>query len=244
MKSRWLMLTGLMVALTALPVFSNDDFSNNFGVVDQKSLDAMTQDFGAAVGAGSFHTGQALGFPLGFDVGVHVAAVGVQDENTILKDDKSTLLSKWIQAEVGLPARINVIARAGQIEDADAFGGGLRVGILKSNVPGLPSLSLTGLYTQASHDLFDAKTFSANAVLSFEVPFIHPYIGAGYDQTELELNDDPMVPASARALDSSEGGTRFEAGINLSLIPFTYITLAGGIANGEEMYHGGIGAKF
>ncbi|MCG3205458.1 MAG: hypothetical protein KCHDKBKB_02179 [Elusimicrobia bacterium] len=227
----------------AMPL-SADDFSNNFSIVNQTNLDALTKDFGAAVGAGSFHNGKSLGFPLGFDVGVHVAAVGVKDENAILKDDGSSLLSKWAQVEVGLPARINVIGRYGQIEDADVIGGGLRIGLFTPSVPGLPAVSLTALYNQASHDLFDANTLSANAVLSFDIPFIHPYIGAGYDVTELELTDDPIVPVGARNLDSSESGYRVEAGINISLIPFTYLNLGAGLANGEELYHGGFGVKF
>ena len=242
MKSRFFAMLGMSVVFFS-PVQA-DDFSNNFGGVTQASLDALTKDFSAAVGAGSYHTGEALGFPLGFDIGVHAAVVGVKDENTILRDDGSTLTSGWVQAEVGLPLRLNVVGRLGKIQDADAFGGGLRLGIFKSAVPGIPSLSVTGLYTQSTHDMFDAKTLTGNLVLSFAVPFIHPYIGVGVDHTKLEVSDDPAIPAGSRNLDSSEDSTRIEAGINLSLIPFTYITLGGGFANGEELYHAGLGAKF
>lgn len=243
MKARWLSLAVMTLLVSSAHVWA-DDIDNNFSSLTQSSLDAFTQDFGAAIGAGSFHTGKALGFPLGFDVGAHVGAVGVQDEDGVLKDDGSTLISKWVQAEVGLPARLNVILRGGKIEDANAYGGGLRLGLLKSAVPGIPSISLTGLYTKSDHDLFDADTISANAVLSFAVPFIHPYVGVGYDHTKIDVSDDPANPAGIRGLDATEGVTRVEAGVNLSLIPFTYLTLGGGIANGEKLLHGGFGVQF
>ncbi len=221
-----------------------DHFSNNIGVIDQQSVDALTKDLGSAIGAGSFHTGKALGFPLGFDVGVHVPVVGVKDEDKVLKDDGSTLVAKWAQAEVGLPFHLNLIGRYGKIEDANAYGGGLRWGILNPSIPGIPAISIAGLYTKATHDDFDAETFSGNVALSFDVPFIHPFIGAGYDHTKLDISDSAPVTAAQKSLSGTQDGYRVEGGINLSLIPFTYITLAGGMANSEAFYHAGLGVNF
>jgi hypothetical protein len=39
-------------------------------------------------------------------------------------------------------------------------------------------------------------------------------------------------------------GTRIEAGINLSLIPFTYLQLGGALVNGDMGYNAGFGVKF
>jgi opacity protein-like surface antigen len=243
MKLRMLISTVALLVVTQSHLRA-DDFSNNFAGVTQTSLDAFTKDFGAAMGGGSFHTGKALGFPIGFDIGVDVPVIGVKDEDSILKDDGSTLIGKWAHVEVGLPAKINLIGRVGKIEDANAYGGGLRVGLFSSAVPGIPSVSLSGLYGKATHDYFDATTISGNVCLSFEIPFIHPYIGAGVDRTKVDVNAHAGVPPASSNLDSSQTGYRVEAGVNLSLIPFTYITLGGGVANGEKMYHAGAGVKF
>lgn len=225
-----------------------DDFDNNFTAnLNQMALDELAKDIGATMGGGSFHTGKALGFPLGFDVGVHVPVVGVSDDNVILKDDGSTTHAMWGQAEVGLPAKLNLIARVGKYEDADLIGGGLRYGILSPSLPGLPAISISGLYSALDHDFFKAKTYSANLSVSFEIPVIHPYIGGGYDFTSVEPQTAAFATAPtnvSRSLEGEGSGYRAEVGVNLSMIPFTYITLAAGLANGNETYHAGAGVKF
>ena len=225
-----------------------DELKNNFQAnIDQTSLNALANDIGAVMGGGSFHEGKALGFPLGFDVGVHVPVVGIQSDNKILKDDVSTVQALWGQAEVGLPGRINVIGRVGKLYDANLIGGGLRVGLLTPSVPAVPALSVSALYSKLKHDFIDLSTLSVNAVVSIDLPFIHPYVGVGYDRTKLEPTAAAfvIVPASvSRNLEGKADGYRAEAGINLSIIPFTYLTLGGGLANGRKMVHAGAGVRF
>jgi hypothetical protein len=229
-----------LAAVLTLMIFSSvraDEFSDNFAAnLDQKTLDALAADIGALVGGPSFHQGKALGFPLGIDLGVHAAFVGVDSDDKILRDNGSTAHSGWVQAEYGLPGRINLIGRVGQLYQADLYGGGLRWGIFSSVVPGIPSVSISGLYAKAKHDLFSAETYSGNLVASFDIPFIHPYIGAGYDSTK--LNPD------GSALNGKGGGARLEAGLNLSIIPFTYLSVGGGVANRRKLGHAGLGVKF
>ncbi len=223
-------------ALSFLPVLRADDISDNFNT-SQQGLDALTEDLGTAVGAGSFHHGKALGFPIGIDIGFHVPVVSVQNDNVTLRDNDDKFSASWIQAEVGLPMNINVIARGGQVFDADMIGGGLKIGLFKSSLPGIPSVSISGLYSKLDHDLFDMETYTGNAVLSFDLPFVDPYVGVGYDSSKLEAKVTG-VP------DGEAGTTRAELGVNLAVIPFTYISLAAGTANSESFYHGGVGFRF
>ena len=131
------------------------------------------------MGGGSFHQGKALGFPARHRrravhaVGDRFCAQGFH----LTRDDHSTLGAGWVQAEVGLPANINIIARGGDFVDAKMYGGGVRVGLLTPSVPLTPAISVTALYDKLNHDYVDAHTWSANAVLSVDVPFIHPYLG-------------------------------------------------------------------
>jgi hypothetical protein len=220
--------------LAAVPAAA-DHFSDNFADhTDSKSLEALTRDLGALMSAGSFHDGKALGFPLGLDIGGHVSFLDVDPENRILRDNGSTEQSQAIQLVYGLPKRINLIARVGAIENADVVGGGLRWGVIKSDTMAAPSVALSVLYNRAEHELFEANQFSGNLVASFDVPFIHPYVGAGLDRTELD--------GGGRT--TKQNGYRVEAGINLSVIPFTYLTAGGGIANGRKMGHLGLGVRF
>jgi hypothetical protein len=226
----------LFLALAPATSARADNFSDNFpAAMDQTAIDALAEDLGTLMGGSSFHEGKALGFPLGFDLGIHVPVAGVSDNDTVLRDNGSTARAHWLQAEYGLPGRINIIGRVGEMEDADLIGGGLRWGAFVSSVPGVPSVSVSALYGKFKHDLFDGETISGNVVASFEVPFIHPYIGAGYDKTSL----DP----DGSALDGDAEGYRVEAGINISIIPFTYVTLGGGLANGEKLGHLGLGVR-
>lgn len=214
-----------------------DVFSDNFAAnLNQKTLDALAGDIGALVGGPSFHHGKALGFPIGIDVGVHAAFAGVDKEDKILRDNGATAHSGFVQAEYGLPGRINVLGRIGKLYDADVYGGGLRWGVFTSDVPGLPSVSLSALYDQVKRGLFDAETYSGNLVASFDIPFIHPYIGVGYDATK--VNPD------GSALNGKSAGTRLEAGVNLSIIPFTYLSIGGGLANNRRLGHAGLGVRF
>lgn len=248
MNRRIIIGLALVSMLLGPSVLRADDLKNNFqNNLNQQAIDALTQDLGAMVSGGSFHTGKALGFPIGIDVGVHANMVGVQDENAILRDDGSSWGAAFVQGEVGLPFRFNVIGRAGSLGEDTVYGGGLRYGILDPSVPGLPSLSITALYNTMDTDYFSFSNTSFNAALSFDIPIIRPYIGVGYDLNSLDVESAAYVGAPGSAtpnLESSESGYRAEAGLNLSIIPFTYITLGAGLANGEEMYHAGLGVTF
>jgi hypothetical protein len=242
------LVTALILVLAFIPSIKADDISDNFTAnLNDAALDALAQDLGTIVGSGSFHHGKALGFPLGFDVGVHVPVVGIQNEDVILRDNGSNTSATWGQIEVGLPMKLNVIARGGKVQDADMIGGGLRLGLFSSSLPGIPSVSVSALYSQLDHDYFDMKTYSGNAVLSFDLPFVDPYIGAGYDSSELEPTSRAYVgatPGTSTSLKGKSSGLRTELGINLHVIPFTYINAGIGTANGETTYHGGAGVRF
>lgn len=247
MKRRKVALVSFLVLGGLSPLLAND-ISNNFRLhINQDTLDNLAKDLGALMGGGSFHEGSMLGFPFGFDLGVHVPVIRIEDNNPILVDDGTSVQALWGQAEIGLPAQINLIGRVGKAFDADLYGGGLRVGLINPLTPGVPSLSLTGLYGRMKHEFFNLDTVSANVVLSIDLPFIHPYIGGGYDRSNLKLHGSAYegVPAGvSRDLEGEANGYRAEGGINLSIMPFTYINLGMGLANDKKTYHAGAGVRF
>ena len=226
-------------ALLAVPLAVRaSDFSNNSAAnLNSTAFDALAKDLGALVGGGTFHSGESLGFPVGFDIGYHIDGTDTDSKDVILRDDHKFATANWVQAEIGLPAKLGVIGRYGKIYSADVYGGGLRYGLFKSDVPGLPSISISALYHQLNDDALKGRFLTGNLVASFDVPILHPYIGGGYDNSHIESK-------GAGSVKGDGSGYRAEAGVNLSLIPFTYITIGGGVANGQKMGHAGAGIRF
>jgi hypothetical protein len=224
-----------------------DEVSDNLAAhLNGSSLDALAKDLGALVGVSSFHHGKALGFPLGFDLGGHGARVGIANDDKVLRDNGSTAQALSAQGEYGLPGGVNLLGRYGKTNGTEFYGGGLRYGLYSGHVPAIPSVSIAGLYDKVRHAMLDATVYTANIVASFDVPFIHPYLGVGYDATELRVKDN-VAAASGTTVETRDGGAhgyRFEAGINISLIPFTYLSAGGGWANGHQLAHLGLGARF
>ena len=225
--------------LFAFPLLAGaSEFSDNAAAnLNSTAFDALAKDLGALVGGGTFHSGESLGFPVGFDIGYHVDGTDLDNKDVILRDNHSFATANWVQAELGLPAKLGVIGRYGKIYSADVYGGGLHYGLLKSDVPGVPSISISALYHQLNDDTLKGRFLSGNLVASFDVPILHPYLGAGYDNSHIETKGSGSIKGDAN-------GYRVEAGLNLSLIPFTYITLGGGVANGQKMGHAGAGIRF
>lgn len=225
---------------------SADDFSDNLAAhLDKPALDALAQDVGALVGGSSFHSGKTLGFPLGVDLGIHESVAGLNPDDAILRDNRSTDNALSVQAEYGLPGNLNLLGRYGRLHDANFVGGGLRVSLWKSQAPFIPDLSVTGLYDRLGHTDFHAHVYTANFVASFDIPFIHPYLGIGYDSTQLDVKGRVAPPSGSANARSGHGNEyRAEAGVNLSLIPFTYISLGGGLTNGRKLGHVGLGVRF
>ncbi|MBN1622209.1 MAG: hypothetical protein JW871_06425 [Endomicrobiales bacterium] len=247
---RKMLLSAICLTVGVNLVFAGnpfDEFQSQLAgqvkAIAEERLDEFAKDLGALLGGGCFHQGKALGIP-GFDVGIHIPAVKVNDDNIIIKQaDFDTVLLPILQAELGLPAKIDLIARFTSYNDSTMIGAGVRYGIFKSAIPGLPCLSVQAVYNQldvsAGVNKFKATTLSASGVVSFNLPVITPYAGIGMDSTK--INPDSTIISDA---EGSATGFRVEAGVNVSLVPLTYIQLGGSMANGNIGYTAGLGLKF
>ncbi len=234
------------VAASAFAANPFDEFKGQLSgqteTIIQTRLDNFTKDVGYLMGGGAFHQGKALGFP-GFDVGVRFVAKNTDKDNTIIKAaGLDTIGLPIIQAEIGLPAKIDIFGRVMSYTDASMVGGGIRYGIIKGSLPVMPSISIQGmvnnLTVSAGANKFTASCMSVDAMASFNIPIVDPYIGVGMDQTEVKA-DSSITDLKGKATTS-----RVEAGINLTLFPFTYAQLGGVLINGEIGYTAGLGVKF
>ncbi|MCK9583245.1 MAG: hypothetical protein M0Q46_06515 [Endomicrobiales bacterium] len=223
-----------------------DQFNNALsGVpssVAQKNLDNFAKDFGVLLGGGSYHQAKVLGFP-GLDIGIHVPIIKTSDENTIVKaSNVDNMFLPILQAEIGLPAKFDLIGRFVSYENSTLIGGGVRYGIIKSALPVVPNVSVQAIYTQFEASVgvnkFKADDIGVNALASFDLPVITPYVGLGY-------NSINVIPdSSITNLTSKVNIVRIEGGINLALLPATYLQLGANSVDGRIGYVLGLGAKF
>ena len=207
--------------------------------VIQTRLDSFAKDLGVLLGGGSFHQGKSLGFP-GFDVGIHVPFVKVKNEDVLM--NANLLALPILQAEIGLPAKFDLIARYATDNNSSFIGMGLRYGIINNSLPGLPSLSIQAvsntLNVNAGVNKLKATTMSAACIFSINLPIITPFAGVGIDNTEVTPD------STITKLIGKSSSMRFEVGANLTLFPFTYIQFGGVLVNGDINPSAGFGIKF
>lgn len=220
-------------------------FSNVFGgglddivgfVQSGSPADAFAKDFGCMMAGGAFHQGSNLGLP-GFDVGIHMPMKKPNTDNLIATNAGLEMMAlPWVQLEMGLPFKLDLIVRGFSGTGLSYSGFGVRYGIFKSKLPLVPSVSAAVLSSSFKHTDFEATTMSGNVVVSFKIPLLSPYICVGSDQATAKF--------TASGIEGKGSSTRIEAGINMGLIPLTYLHVGGGMVNGDMMYSGGFGLKF
>lgn len=242
-----------IIFVTFSPVFGADAFdkfsdqiTNVIVTVAQENLDNFTSDLGAVMCAGSYHHGKTVGFP-GLDIGVHVPVKSVNDKDKIVKAaDMSYIAFPVGQLEIGLPGSMDLLLRFASAYNANLAGGGLRYGILRNAMPFLPNIS--GQFTFSSLT-FDSKAAKFKAtgtdvafLASFNIPVIDPYIGVGFYSASVE--PDATINTPQPGMKGSASGMRAEAGVNISLIPLTYLQIGGAMANGDIGGTVGLGMRF
>lgn len=223
-----------------------DDFKN---FVRKDALKPFARDLGGMLGANVAHSGRSLGFP-GFDVGGRFAGMlSVDDKDVILKGaDAEQFGMPYIQAELGLPFKLDGFIRGFSYSGLSMVGGGLRYGLLRVvDLPLTPQLTLGVVGDTLSFSQFSATHFGANVTLSVKALIVEPYLGVGFDRTRVEIKS---VAASQVGLatdgDNSVGtASRVTLGLNLKPLPLFYVfagyTLIDGAQNGFE---GGLGVRF
>jgi hypothetical protein len=230
----------LVFMSVATVVFAGSPFDQLSANLVQGPLDSLAKDLGALIGGGTYRSGKTIGFP-GLDVSARVVSKTVTSGNKIAKDSGSdSLMWPALQVELGLPMNIDFIGRYMFIENTTMTGLGVRSCLYKSTLPGVPSLSIQGMYNSLKCTVtgsnFSATTLSAAAMMSFNIPVIDPYIGVGTDQTELKPD--------ASDLKGTASGTKIEAGINLTVFPMSYLQIGIAVASSEMLYNASLGLKF
>jgi hypothetical protein len=212
---------------------------------DSGSMKPFCRDLGGVLGAATFHSGRSLGFS-GFDAGIRGGMLFSPDPNDrILRNNGVHDFGlPWVQAEIGMPFKIDGFIRGISYQGLTIAGGGLRYGLLKSSdAPWAPQLLISGSGHSVVHQFFSASHFGANLVYSMGIPVFTPYIGGGFDRTRVVARSSTLDPTiNGQTFQTLE--SRFTAGFTVRPWPFFYLNLAGNLSHGRRGGEGGIGLHF
>ncbi len=211
----------LLFAVSLTNAAEYDGFRN----IAVYQLRPFARDLGGLLGSGLNQTARPLGFS-GFDIGVRtVEQLEPSPMNTVLRDHSAFGL-RFVQAEIGMPYRIDGFVRAGSYEGVTVAGGGLRYGLWNvSDEKYHINAMLIVMGSMAAHKYFNAVHFNTSLVCSLNVPGVSPYIGLGVDSTKLEVqmdNSSPPLPGTSVRVSN----VRYSAGLRAKLNLFY---LAGGV---------------
>ncbi len=221
----------LFFVLNVLPLQAHniwDDFSKYAAPTNVR---AFAKDVGGLIGSGTYTTGRVLGWG-GFQIGprgtmIFKMSKGENDSNATALGDRNevgAVFYPWLQADIGMPFRLDGFIRASSYQGMTIAGGGLRWGITSPNemLGSLQPMLVVSAHSASARD-FSASHYNASLVLSMKFKYFVPYVGGGVDYTNLHILQADLAPAL-------EGTTEYvttaraTAGLNFKL-PF-YIDLS------------------
>jgi hypothetical protein len=239
-------LTAVLAVLCAVPAFAAvDEFGGFSQYADSGSLKPFTRDLGGILGSSTFHSGRSLGFS-GFDVGATYAMQFYPAKgDTILRNNGVRSFGlPWVQADIGLPFKIDGFIRGISYQGLTVAGGGLRYGLYApSDKPWTPQVLVSVVGDSVVHQDFSASHFGADLVASMGNSIVTPFVGAGFDRTRLEARDSSLDPALA-GVAATTLESRFTAGVRVKPFRFTYLDAAYNCMHGQSGAEAGLGVRF
>ena len=240
------LLAVVVVCLMTVNVFAgpfskfNEILNNATNAQAQKCLDNLATDLGNVMTGGSFGASASLGLA-GIDLNLKVNYNKVSNE--IMKaDGTSELYVPMLTAAVGLPYRIDVLAKYGYMQDANIYGAGLRYTVYEGKDLVIPAVSVHGMYTMLNakegDNKLDANNLGFGAVATFNLPVVTPYIGLGWDMTKVNPKS-----SDKQNLEGSSDCFGYYAGVAISAV-IVNGNLGIGIYDGEVTYTFGLSLGF
>ncbi|MCS7151782.1 MAG: hypothetical protein NZ928_05310 [Endomicrobia bacterium] len=228
-----------------------EEFRNNFLT---SLVSAFNRDLTGVVCSNVLNRGEDLGLfkalppSLGVDIKVVATGKKISNDNLIIrnsfKDLNYILPFLSLQLEKGLPYGIDLILRYSGFDNFSFFGGGLKYKII-SLPPMAPAvdIAVAGFYNILdAKDILKHTSQSANLIISVnKIPVIKPYIVAGIDSSELNV-DKKVIQGGLTNKFSSD--LRYELGLSISVFPFLYLDVSYSYIYNTEGYSLKLGLKF
>ena len=202
-------------------------------------------DLGGLIGGADFSSGRTIGFP-GFDAGaVGMIQTRPGKDNRILKNAKVKAFGLGLlQGSVALPfLGADAAVRGVSYSNLSIIGGGLRCPIFRSGTltKFIPDVSVSAFFDVVNFKYFTARHMSADVAASFDLPFIKPFAGIGYDRTLVEIKG---VSAEFNGMDAIASEPRYTGGIRLVPFPMLYVFGAYTLLHDQHGFNFGAGARF
>lgn len=233
----------LVLAARALHADPYKDFNAR---VTNGLIKPFALDLGGILGGASFYNGRALGFP-GFRLDGMAVVQSRPDRNNLIMRNAGVKAFGFpmVEATIGLPYKIDVVAHGMQANHLTVFGGGLRYCLFKSGLltKFIPNVGLAAFGDKVNHSAFKATHFSINAGLSWNLPIIEPFLTAGLDSTRVTVGSSALTPALS-GTSATANGSRFAGGLELTPFPFTRIHAAFTLLHGMTGGNFGLAAQF
>jgi len=248
MKRKLMFFAGLLFFVSVSYADWVDEAKAKLATEAEQALEPLTGDLGSCLGGGLYGPVKNGGLT-GFDVGLRTSFAGISGDTkkniTTLKD-KSYIPAGWLYISKGLPfIGIDVFARVASIkigssdESIDLFGAGLEYTVIEDKlIKPVPGVSVLAAVNTLSVTGVAAKTVSVAATVSKKLPFITPFATFAVDKTEMDIDLDDLGNVKPEKTTN-----RILIGLELRLIPFTYINIAASKAGSETGFQLGLGIK-
>ena len=228
-----------VAALTLQAAYAGSGRYGDFQQASVSDLRPFARDLGGLLGSGTNQTARVLGFG-GFDVsGRTVVQFEPESGDGILAKNKPFGLG-WVQAEIGMPFRIDGFIRAGSFANLALSGGGLKYGLTQPQKKIQAMVVAVG--NMAAHKFFYATHFAASLVFSVNTPVVAPYFGAGMDNTTLtvqnNLNDPTLVGKRISVFEP-----RYMAGFRATFMSYGFISCGYTYTHGRSLVNAGLGLR-
>ena len=242
-------LMGVLVGVVwTVPAAAHGHWDDFGDYVSQNNMRAFTKDLGGMIGSGTYTTGRILGWG-GFQIGPRAGMLfkmsqaqgntEAERNQTALgdRDEVGAMFNPWIQADIGMPFRIDGFIRASSFQGLTIAGGGLRWGITRPSeeLGSLQPMLVLAAHSASAQD-FSASHYNASLVLSMKFKYFVPYIGGGVDYTTLTAGNG-VADVTVRNEREHAATARATAGFNFKLPSYMDLSLAANYA------HYGMGAE-
>lgn len=224
-----LTLAGLF-GLLPLPTYAAKyDVSIGDGDLSQSAFRDLSKQVGLAVAYHPLAPAEPLGL-LGFDIGVEVTAVNIDETEafwtSVTSDLPSYLAFPKLHAQKGLPFGIDIGFVYSQMPSSNIgmWGAELKWAVLKGSIA-TPSVALRGTYsTLFGIDNLDVTTYGADLSISKGFGPFTPYAGIG--QIAINAGSDALSDASLALQDESVSETHGFIGAKLSFLMLSFVAEA------------------
>jgi len=206
------------------------------------SIKDFTQDLSKVLSVGTLNSARALGFG-GFAINYNTICGIKPNRNDTVYDKNKVYGLNFLQAEIGLPYRIDAYVRGGGDSNFNAIGFGVRYGITNVSDEYYKLNMMISLGSNVGiHRYFYIVNYNAQLAFSMNLTnVIRPFLTAGFSHSRLNAKTSDYADVSGRNI--YKDFPFYTAGMRLKFKWFN-IAFAYDIFEKEDGFNTSIGFRF